>query len=369
MRYLLISITLLFFIGCSTSENSGDGFTINATLEGVDDGTVVYLEVVGDNELTKLDSANIDNGSVEISGQVDYPQMAYLRIGESGNVINLFIENADIDIVSDINKLDETEVKGSSTHDDYVAFMAVTKPFEEESQKIIAEYREAAAKGDQEKVNEIMKVYEGLSDRQNEAIETFVKGNTNSFLAPFIIRRYLVFELDGDQITALLEPIAEEVHVSEDYKELAKRAEILNKVAIGQPAVDFALNDPEGNPISLSSFKGKYLLVDFWASWCRPCRIENPNVVKVYKDFKDKGFEILGVSFDEDRAKWLDAIQADQLTWMHVSDLKGWKSMAAGIYAVNSIPHTVLIDPDGIIIAKNLRGDALREKLAELIDS
>lgn len=365
----MISITLLFFIGCSTGENSGDGFTINATLEGVDDGTMVYLEVVDDNELSKIDSANVENGLVEISGQVDYPQMAYLRIGESRNIINLFVENANIDIVSDINKLDETEVKGSKSHDDYVAFMAVTKPFEEESQKIIAEYREAAAKGDQEKVSEIMKVYEGLSDRQNEAIETFVKSKNSSFLTPFIIRRYLVFELDGDQLNALLEPIAEEVHITEDYKELAKRAETLNNVAIGQSAVDFALNDPEGNPIALSSFKGKYLLVDFWASWCRPCRMENPNVVNVYKDYKDKGFEILGVSFDEDKAKWLEAIQADQLTWAHISDLKGWKSMAAGLYAVNSIPHTVLIDPDGIIIAKNLRGDELRQKLAELIDS
>lgn len=368
MKYLLVSVTLLFFIGCSSGgEKVAGGFTINGTINGVEDGTVVYLEQVKDNDLVKRDSTKVEGGKFDVSGKVDYPEMIYLRIGDSNNMINFFVENADIKVISDVSKLKETEVQGSGTNDDYVAFMNAMKPFEEESQKVIAQYREAATKGDQDKVNEMMKEYENLSDRQNAAIEAFIKGKDESFLTPFVIRRYLVFELDGDELGALLEPIAEHVRVSEDYKELAKRAETLKKVAIGQPAVDFTLDDPDGNPIALSSFRGKYLLVDFWASWCRPCRVENPNVVKVYADYKDKGFEILGVSFDEDKTKWIDAIKADHLAWSHVSDLKGWKSVAASLYAVNSIPHTVLINPDGVIIEKNLRGDALREKLVELI--
>jgi peroxiredoxin len=137
-------------------------------------------------------------------------------------------------------------------------------------------------------------------------------------------------------------------------------------VSVGQPAPEFTLNDPDGNPIAISSFRGKYLLIDFWASWCGPCRRENPNVVTVYNDFNDKGFEIIGVSLDRDREKWLGAIESDHLTWPHVSDLQYWDSAAGKLYGINSIPANVLVDRGGIIVARNLHGDDLRKKLQEL---
>ncbi len=138
-------------------------------------------------------------------------------------------------------------------------------------------------------------------------------------------------------------------------------------VQVGQQAPDITLDTPEGKPVSLSDFRGKYVLVDFWASWCRPCRVENPNVVRVYGKYKDKGFEILGVSLDRSRDAWLKAIEADGLTWQHISDLKFWQSAAAQTYGVSSIPYTVLVGPDGKVIAQNLRGAALEQKLAELL--
>jgi peroxiredoxin len=151
-----------------------------------------------------------------------------------------------------------------------------------------------------------------------------------------------------------------------DYVKLSQRVETLKNVAVGETVTDFTLNDPSGNPVALSSFRGKILLIDFWASWCGPCRRENPNVVKLYNDFNDKGFEILGVSFDEDFNRWVGAIEDDQLTWPHVSDLQGWGSAAGKLYGINSIPATVLVDREGTIIAKNLRGEELRKKLEEL---
>ncbi len=134
----------------------------------------------------------------------------------------------------------------------------------------------------------------------------------------------------------------------------------------GGNAPDFSQNNPEGEPLSLSDFRGKVVLLDFWASWCGPCRRENPNVVKVYEKYKDKGFEILGISLDRDREKWLAAIEADELTWPHVSDLKGWQNEVAQLYGVRSIPHTVLIDAEGNVIANKLRAEALEVKLAEI---
>lgn len=134
----------------------------------------------------------------------------------------------------------------------------------------------------------------------------------------------------------------------------------------GAEAPDFTMNTPDGQPLSLKDLRGKVLLIDFWASWCGPCRRENPNVVKAYKKYHDKGFDVLGVSLDKDKKRWLDAIEKDGLIWHHVSDLKGWANAAAQLYGVRSIPHTVLLDKDGKIIARNLRGPALEQKLAEL---
>jgi peroxiredoxin len=148
--------------------------------------------------------------------------------------------------------------------------------------------------------------------------------------------------------------------------DLKGKVEILKNVQVGKNAPDFTLNDTTGNPVSMSSLKGKYLLIDFWAAWCGPCRRENPNNVKLYKEFNKKGFEILGVSLDTDRNDWVEAIKSDKLAWTQVSDLKGWKSSAGKLYGVNSIPHTILVDKEGVIIARNLRGKELDAKLREL---
>ena len=147
---------------------------------------------------------------------------------------------------------------------------------------------------------------------------------------------------------------------------LQNRVSILKSVEVGQVAPDFTMNDSTGKPVMLSSLKGKVLLVDFWASWCMPCREENPNLVALYGKYHPKGFDIFGVSFDSKRDRWLKAIADDSLTWTHVSDLSGWDNAAGKLYGIRSIPSNVLLDTTGVIIAKNLRGDDLKVKLEEL---
>ena len=179
--------------------------------------------------------------------------------------------------------------------------------------------------------------------------------------------------LDKDQYYLTYLDVAEKLKKEwptySQSKEFISYVDKMKLTAVGQPAPEISLPTPEGQVIPLSSMKGKYVLVDFWAKWCGPCRQENPNVVRVFQKYKDKGFTVYGVSLDRKREDWLQAIKEDNLTWTHVSDLKYWQSEAAKTYNITGIPFSLLLDPNGVIIAKNLRGAALEQKLAEIFSN
>ena len=363
---LAIAFATLFF-ACDSSKNENtSSFNLTAEFIGVEDSTPIYLQLVKDGELETVDSAFLKESKVNLSNTLEAPEMVYLRIGNTRKMVNLFGENGSISVKVNIDSLDKAEVTGSKSHDDMMAFSKYMEPVDEKLNALNEEYRVAAANSDTEKINELRDRYEVIREEQIAMIKKFVTDKNESFISPFIIRRYLSYEMEYLALDSLLTTLSPAVHSSKDYQALNDRVETLKNVEVGMPAVDFALNDTTGNPIAISAFKGKILLIDFWASWCAPCRQENPNVVKLYNDFKNKGFEIIGVSFDDNRSKWVNAIQQDQLTWPHVSDLKGWQSAAGKLYAISSIPATVLLDRDGKIVAKNLRGDDLRKKVEEI---
>jgi len=366
MRKTIFFALAVTFIWSACDTNKKPSYTINAEIAGIEDSTFIYFQQLVDGKMESVDSALINNSKVTFNGTLEQPDMIYLKIGDTRKAVNIFCENSRISVKVNIDSLDKAVVTGSSIHDEMMEFKAYLAPMDEKSNELNNRYREAAASSDKETMEAIIDQYDLMREEQVTMIKSFVDSKSASYIAPFIIKRYLAYDIEVEELANILSGLDSTIHDAKEYVNLSERVITLKSVAIGMPAVDFALNDTTGNPIAISTFKGKYLLIDFWASWCRPCRIENPNVVRLYNDFSDKGFEIIGVSFDEDRGRWIKAIHDDGLVWPHVSDLKGWQSAAGKLYAINSIPATVLLDRDGNIVAKNLRGDELREKLEEL---
>ena len=193
-----------------------------------------------------------------------------------------------------------------------------------------------------------------------------MKANADSYVAAYMLTQKMG-GMELEDLQAQYDLLGANAKASDKGKEIAARIDKMAAVAIGKVAPDFTLNTPEGKPLSMHSIKAKVKVLDFWASWCGPCRGENPNVVAMYKELHPKGLEILSISLDNDKDAWLKAIKDDGLEWNHVSDLQGWNCAAAKLYGVNGIPHLIVLDENNVIVAKNLRGEALKEKVAELL--
>ena len=235
-------------------------------------------------------------------------------------------------------------------------------------QKMQADFNAAVQSNDVNTQNAIKTEYQNLNGQYMNGLKNFLKTHPKSAVSAYIIGNDLNnAAIPLTEIIEALSYIDKSLESNSYIKAANKRVEDAKGTMVGYTATNFSQNTPDGKKVSLTDFRGKYVLIDFWASWCRPCRMENPNVVAAYNRYKDKGFTVLGVSMDSNKDPWLNAIQQDNLTWTHVSDLKGWGNEVGKIYGVTGIPQNYLIDKDGKIVAKDLRGAALDEKLAEMI--
>lgn len=360
----------LFVIGIILSSlfscQQDPGYIVTGDLDGLTDGKV-YLQQRKSGEYVKVDSAEILDGSFVMEGFVEYPEMYYLMVDGKRGAARFFLENSEITITGHVDTLYQVEVEGSMVHDEYVGYNESLEPFGDEFRELYRLRKEAKEEGNEEMVESYSAKTDSLYEMYTDYQLSFVKANPSSYISPTILRG-VSYSMDGNELEEYVLTFDESLDGTAEVISLKERVIVLKSVAIGQPAPDFTQNDPEGNPVSLSSKFGSILLIDFWAAWCGPCRGENPNIVKAYEKYHDKGFDVFGVSLDRDKDAWLEAVEKDNLTWTQVSDLKYWQNDAAKLYGVNSIPGNFLLDKDGIILARNVRGEDLQNKLAEIFD-
>jgi len=377
LLFLLFCATL--FTACQTNKNSenqanndsvvGKGTEVIITGEAVSSQKgLLILKKMEDGGLVAIDTAEISGTTFTLKAYLTEPDFYAINVfGQKDIPLALNPANPKVKVSLDTRQPDfGVKVTGSKDTDDYYAFEKIIRDFTTRFQALEQKYTDQPA--------ELQKAYNELQKESVVKVKAFmdsigptiVSVRAASVLEPEV--EYEFLKAFHQKMKVVLPESKYTQKLQLQVQSIAQELEATKHLQVGQPAPEISLPSPEGSPITLSSLKGKVVLIDFWASWCGPCRQENPNVVRVYNEYKSKGFEIYGVSLDKERDSWLAAIKEDQLSWLHVSDLQFWSSAAAQTYHVRAIPATYLIGRDGIILAKNLRGPALEAKLAEVLE-
>jgi len=355
---------ILFSPLIALAQKTDEGFVISGKVNDLPDNSVVYF--AGNNENDTIAKTTAKQGTFVLTGKVDNIDGRMLIFPSINARIFLFIGNEHITVDASSTDFSDVVVAGSPTQADYDEFIYEIKPVGDFVNYYRSQMQSAQTKEARDSaaiaLNTAYNIYQTSIDR-------FITRRKSSPVSALLLA--FSYDMDPNKDVALLEKrfnMLDSSAMQNRYASGVKNVIEAGKIgAVGTKALDFTQADTSGKNISLSQFRGKYVLLDFWASWCGPCRRENPNVVEAYNQYKNKNFTILSVSLDQDKNNWLNAIKADHLTWTHVSDLQFWGNGAAKLYHVEAIPQNYLIDPNGVIIARNLRGDQLEEKLREVL--
>ncbi len=363
-----LGFLLLACIAFSCSKK----YKLKATAEGVADSTQVYLKKMDDNyKQVTVDTTQIQNGTFVFEDTISGPEMYFITIEKIRGNLPVILEKGTVKLIVYKDSINKSERSGTTNNDVFTAFIKDGETFQKQSRDAQIKYREARQNGDSLEMQKIQDTFKEIQLALEEFPENYIKNNPDSFVSVLILEN-MVFAKRGtfEENKKLYEAFSEENKNTKSGKRIVTKLEELSKTNVGGIAPDFKAPTPQGDTLSLNTVKtgAKVTLIDFWAGWCKPCRIENPNLVKLYDKYHNKGFDIIGVSLDKTKEQWTKAIAEDSLSWSQISNLKHWRDPIASTYGVREIPAGFLLDKNGIIVAKNIKADSIETHLKKLLD-
>lgn len=364
MRKLIVVIIAITILGCQ--NQSKESYILTGYIEGQQDG-MAYLRDRVAGLMVDVDSAKIENKKFIIEGKLEAPELLYIQIDGVPGRIGVFMENSPMELnIQSVEPLEYT-VSGSKSHSLLDGLDDALASYDEKLRLLEDEISGAEKEDNTGLINSKRMEYETLENERRNEIKQYISQNPDMPVSVYIATRQLSNGADAVEMRNIFSIFDTSLSGTRYYDAMASNVETMEKVAPGKPAVDFTLENTMGEEVSLSDFRGQIVLISFWASWCPYCRAENPNLVKVYDEFGGDKFTVLGVSLDRNKEAWLKGIEEDGLEWEHVSDLEGWRSAPADLYAIRSIPQNVLIDENGIIVERNVKYHELGEKLQQML--
>ena len=366
----IVSLAFLFgFAACDSKmgkEGSGPEAQIEAEIQNLPKDSPILLSRIGPKGPEALDSAKSDEkGRFSLSAPADVDRLYILSIGNQR--LPVFLEEGKHELKADFNQLTASAKYSNSPLTELMGRIEGLRiGFDLKAKNLQFDFQEAMMNGKKARADSAENAFYELQKSSKTTVKHLIDSIGPSPVSHLATSMLSVDE-DFGYLDSLAQRFTKEKPNAAFTQKINQFMENPRKTGLGKPAPDFTQADPNGNSLALSKFRGKVVLIDFWASWCKPCRAENPSVVAAYKKFKSKGLEIVGVSLDSEKEAWMKAIVKDGLFWPQVSDLKGWENSAAQLYGINSIPASFLLDKEGKIIGKNLRGEALEQKLSEIL--
>ena len=365
-KYVYAIATVLAFAACNQGT---EGFSLSGTLSGeVEDGTEVFLKKADENnQLVDVDTTSIESGSFTFTGNSTSPEVHYVVVDKLGGNIPVIIENGEIELSAQKDSLGFAKIKGTPQNKYFSDFLKESRAMSSRAQSMYADMREATTRRDTVAMNSLRDEYFELQEEAKKFELDFAKENPEALISLMILdRAFVTKSISQEEVETLFEALSPEIKESDVGKKLKEKLAKGKSTAVGAKAPNFSAPTPTGEELALNDVLGKATILDFWAAWCRPCRAENPNVVKIYNKYHEKGLNILGVSLDRKAEDWKKAIADDGLVWNHVSNVQYFDEIAK-LYNVNAIPATFILDENGVIVAKNLRGPALEEQIAQML--